>query len=210
MVLATQGWRRFAEQIPPGYIRRPTAPTRGVEELAVVKRPVFGLDRSDRDSRTAEAVRDLLAAIRGGQVGPRRGASALAAAYADRSAEDRAAALADEVEIAHAESRGSPRAGGCRGPTVERFRKAGWYGVAGFGLLALLARRIPVSSGRISFAARRGNGRGRWAWSRSWSSHWVRRTDPGRECSDGQGRGGPIVRQERPVRRDNRGRGDAQ
>ena len=159
MVLATQGWRRFAEQIPAGYVRRPTAPSEEWKNLLVSngQYSVWADPIALREQRklqetfwpqyeAAKSARDAA------QV-------ALAAANADRSAEDRAQALADEVEAAHAESRALRARADTAATTVERFRKAGWYGVAGFGLLALLLGRNRSLPAGCSLAARCGNGR---------------------------------------------------
>ena len=157
MVLATQGWRRFAEQIPTGYVRRPTAPSEEWKNLLVSngQYSVWADPIALREQRKLqetfwpqyEAAKSARDAAR----------VALAAANADRSAEDRAERWRMRSR------RPTPKAASSRADTaattVERFRKAGWYGVAGFGLLALLLGRNRSLPTGCSLAARCGNGR---------------------------------------------------
>ena len=171
MVLATQGWRRFAEQIPTGYVRRPTAPSEEWKNLLVSngQYSVWADPIALREQRklqetfwpqyeAAKSARDAA------QV-------ALAAANADRSAEDRARRWRMRSRRPTPKAAPSRRAD-TAATTVERFRKAGWYGVAGFGLLALLLgatglfrpdARLPLGVGTAG-----GAGPGRVPGLRNW------------------------------------------
>ena len=138
LVLATQGWRRFAEQTQPGYIKRPSAPTAECVNLLVTNGqytvwtdPLVIRDRRKLHEtywpqyESAKKARDDAQA-------------ALAAANADRSAETRALELSANVEQARDETRALVERADAAAQPVARFHKAGWYGVVGFGLLALL------------------------------------------------------------------------
>ncbi|VTU00492.1 a-macroglobulin complement component : Membrane protein containing Alpha-2-macroglobulin (Fragment) OS=Rhodopirellula maiorica SM1 GN=RMSM_06144 PE=4 SV=1: zf-HC2: A2M_N [Gemmataceae bacterium] len=138
LVLGTQGWRRFAEQVPQGYARRPVAPTQEQAHLLVcngqymtsVEPPAFRDHQKIRDTfwpRYEEAVRTLDAAKAAAEAADadRNGAEGVqrfAAAAND-------AAKAAKARVERAELAAAP---------VERFRETGWFAVGGFGLLALM------------------------------------------------------------------------
>jgi hypothetical protein len=156
LVLATQGWRRFAEQTPPAYARRPTAPTDEYRNLLVTngQYSVWTDPAAIRDQRKqletflpqyeeAKKARDLAQAV-------------LSAAKADRSGAERAQQLAANLDVARAETRALIERADAAAEPVGRFQRAGWYGVAGFGLLALMlaglclarpAVRLPLGIG---------------------------------------------------------------
>lgn len=158
LVLATQGWRRFAEQTPPGYIRRPTAPTEECKNLLVTN----GQYSVQTDPAAVRERRKLVETYWPQYEAAKKARDdaqqALAAANADHSAEDRAASLAAQVEAARAESRAVAERANQSAATLERFQKAGWYAVAGFGVLAFVlgvtcfARpgvRLPLGIGTV-------------------------------------------------------------
>jgi anti-sigma factor RsiW len=138
LVLATQGWRRFAEQTPPGYIKRPAAPNWECANLlvnngqyAVWTDPVRLRDQRRLNDTYWPLYEKAAKALTAAQ-------QALDAANDDKSGESRVQELAAQTEQARrdADAR-SERARAAEVP-VERFSKAGWYGVAGFGLLAAM------------------------------------------------------------------------
>ncbi|WP_439622751.1 zf-HC2 domain-containing protein [Gemmata sp.] len=138
LVLGTQGWRRFAEQVPQGYARRPVAPTQEQAHLLVcngqymtsVEPPAFRDHQKIRDAfwpRYEGAVRTLDAAKAAAEAADadRNGAEGVQRFAA--AANDAAKAARDRVE--RAELAAVP---------VERFRETGWFAVGGFGLLAVM------------------------------------------------------------------------
>ena len=158
LVLATQGWRRFAEQTPEGFAKRPVAPTTEHAELMVCNgqytawaeppaqkehRRIFDTywPRYEAAVKKLEAVR---AAAQAANADPAEDAR-----VRELAAQARAARAAEEARAARADEAAEP---------VGRLRGAGWYAVAGFGLLALLlgaasfARpegRLPLGIGTV-------------------------------------------------------------
>ncbi len=115
LVLATQGWRRFAEQTPSGYVRWPTAPTEEYKNLLVTngQYSVWTDPAAVREQRkqletylpryeAAKKARDAAQAV-------------LVAAKADRSAEKRAPGTGRE-------GRGGPRRSAGARPIAPRPR----------------------------------------------------------------------------------------
>jgi hypothetical protein len=158
LVLATQGWRRFAEQTQPGYTKSPTAPSAECANLLVTngQYTVWTDPAAIRDRRklhetywpqyeSAKKARD-------------DARSALAAANADRTAELRALELAASIDSARDETKALVERADAAAQPVARFQKAAWFGVAGFGLLAILlfavgfvrpTTRLPLGIGTV-------------------------------------------------------------
>jgi putative zinc finger protein len=153
LVLATQGWRRFAEQTRPGFIRRPIVDSEDLKKLIEMNGqyslwtdPVVVRDQRKWLEQYLVQCKDAVKARDAAR-------AALKTADEDRSAEDRASALAAKLEEANTETRDLDRRANEAAAPVERFQKAGWYGVAGFGLLALLlgVACFARPSGRLPF-----------------------------------------------------------
>jgi hypothetical protein len=144
-VLATQGWRRFAEQTPSGYVRRPTAPTEEYRNLLVTNGQfsVWTDPVALREQR--RQLETFLPEYEAAKKARDAAQAALAAANADRSAEARAKELAAKVDAARAEARKLAERADAAAEPLARFHEAGWYGVAGFGLLALLLAGLCVA-----------------------------------------------------------------
>jgi hypothetical protein len=153
LVLATQGWRRFAEQVRPGFARRPAAPDRDRAEfltsngqyLTMAEPVVLREEQRLRASywpRYEEAVKNLDAAK-----------AAARAAEEDHSAEERARELAKAAAAARAEAAATTERAAEAEQPVERFLGAGWYAVGGFGLLGVMlaAAGFVRPSGRLPF-----------------------------------------------------------
>ncbi len=151
LVLATQGWRRFAEQVPAGYARKPVAPTQEQANLLVcngqymtsVEPTSFQDYQKLRDlylPRYYAAVRSLDAAKVDADTADadRTGAEGIQKLAAEANEARRLA----KVKVEQAEATVGP---------VERFRGTGWFAVGGFGLLALMlaVATFTRSSGRL-------------------------------------------------------------
>ncbi len=150
-VLATQGWRRFAEQTQPGFARQPVAPNQECANLlacsgqyVTASEPTWVRDHQKlfetywTPYETAVKARDAAQA-------------AVDAQKADPSADDRLRQLASEAAAARDEAKVlADRASAAVSP-VQQFRSVGWVAVAGFGLLALLlaGAAFTRSSGRL-------------------------------------------------------------
>ncbi|MBA4186894.1 MAG: hypothetical protein C0467_02630 [Planctomycetaceae bacterium] len=138
LVLATQGWRRFAEQVPAGYARKPVAPSQEQANLLVcngqymtsVEPTSFKDHQKIRDlywPRYEAAVRSLDAAK-----------AAADAADADRTGAEGIQKLAAEANEARLLARAKAEQAEAAIVPVERFRETGWFAVGGFGLLAVM------------------------------------------------------------------------
>lgn len=138
LVLATQGWRRFAEQTYPGFIKRPEAPNADCAHLLVAngQYSVWSEPQALRNQQKqfatywpqyekAKQARDDAQAM-------------YARLNADRTAEARAQEKSTLADQARAEAREAADRLARADAPVSRFQQAGWYGVAGFGALALL------------------------------------------------------------------------
>lgn len=152
LVLGTQGWRRFAEQVQPGFAKRLAAAPDWSDPIVcngqymtATEPLVFREERRLHDSywpRYEEAVKTLDAAKAAARV-----------ADEDHSAEQRARELAKAAQVARAEADAvTERAAQAEGP-VKRFLGAGWYAVGGFGLLAamLAVAGFARTSARLPF-----------------------------------------------------------
>jgi len=151
LVLATQGWRRFAEQVPAGFARKPVAPTQEQANLLVcngqymttIEPPAFQAHQKLRDlywPRYESAVRNLDAAK-----------AAAEAAELDRSKAEGIQQLAREANEARELAKQKVDQAQAAGVPVEQFRSTGWFAVGGFGLLALMlaVACFTRSSGRL-------------------------------------------------------------
>jgi hypothetical protein len=151
LVLATQGWRRFAEQTAAGYARRPVAPSADCANLlvyngqytTVAEPPSANQQRQLFDAYWPQYVK---AAERLDEVRRK-----IKADQDDRSDEDRVRQLAAATEAARGEALAQAARAEAAAEPVARFRGAGWYAVAGFGLLALLlgAASLTRPTGRL-------------------------------------------------------------
>jgi hypothetical protein len=144
-VLATQGWRRFAEQAHEGPARLAAAPTEEMKNLLVTNGQfsVWTDPLAVREQR--RQLETFLPEYEAAKKARDAAQAALAAANADRSGENRAQKLAEEVDAARAEARRlAERADAAQEP-LARFRQAGWYGVVGLGLLAVMLAGLCIA-----------------------------------------------------------------
>ncbi len=137
-VLATQGWRRFAEQAPVGYINRPATPKQEREHL-LVSNGQYAIWTDPAALREQRRLYETYWPRYEAAVKAMNAAQAvLDAANADQSGADRARELDDRARQAREEAQAQAERANATAAPVERFSRAGWYGVAGFGLLAAM------------------------------------------------------------------------
>jgi len=161
LVLATQGWRRFAEQIGNGYAKRPVATTQECANLLVsngqymtgtvpASHRVHNKLRAEYWPKYEAAVVALKAA--------EANANAAIAKPANDPAVETARQLASAANEARDEAKASADRVAAATIPVARFRGAGWFAVAAFGLLATMlgvacfARptgRLPLGIGTV-------------------------------------------------------------
>ncbi|HSQ58790.1 MAG TPA: hypothetical protein VLM40_23925, partial [Gemmata sp.] len=158
LVLATQGWRRFAEQTPVQMAQRQRRATEDFTSLALhngqypVRTEPQWLKEHQNLTETYmprfDAAVEKLKSVR----------AAVEAEKADTSGEDRVRDLAAKVDDARMAATGRVKDAAEATTPLARFQGAGWYAVAGFGLLALLlggaslARsgvRLPLGIGTV-------------------------------------------------------------
>jgi len=144
LVLATQGWRRFAEQVKPGYIKHPTAPNIECAKLLVTngQYSVSTIPSALRDQW--KAVETFWPQYETAKKARAEALAALKALNANRAGEEHAALLAAQLDEARVESRLLAERADAARNSIGRFRQAGWYGVAGFALLAILLGGISL------------------------------------------------------------------
>lgn len=138
LVLATQGWRRFAEQTPAPINRKLPPPSleRAVLQANSGQYGTWAEPTGLRErARIAEKYRPLVEMAQKQLAEAETNKAAIAA---DRTDEQRVQALAEQAEQARQEAAAlAEQANAAEGP-LQRFQRAGWYGVAGFGLLAVM------------------------------------------------------------------------
>ncbi len=157
-VLATQGWRRFAEQVPQGYARRPAAPDTQRANL-LVSNGQFMTTAEPAPLREHRRLRELY--------WPRyeqavqsldKAREAVKAAEADRTSDEKAEQLAKAAKVVRAEAKAIATHAITAQEPVKRFRGAGWYAAGGFALLAVMlavaaftrpANRLPFGIGTL-------------------------------------------------------------
>ncbi|MBA4062711.1 MAG: hypothetical protein C0501_03215 [Isosphaera sp.] len=159
LVLATQGWRRFAEQTPEGFARNPVVATPERANLALENGQRLAWAEPgwarEQERLRGEHLPKYLAAAAAYQAAKAEADLAKAAGPGDvsapRAAADRAAAAAAAAAV-EAAAAAEP---------VARFRASGWYAVGGLaglaGLLAGLAvarpvARFPLGAGTVGAA----------------------------------------------------------
>jgi hypothetical protein len=158
-VLATQGWRRFAEQTPAGFARNPVVRSADRWELAACngQYTTWAEPGPARDARRARAehLQRFNAAVEALEAAKAAAEVARAAGPADTSA-----ARADADRAAAAAAAAGDRAARAAAPVAD-FRASGWYAVGGLGLLALLlggaalvrpGGRLPLGAGTLGAA----------------------------------------------------------
>jgi hypothetical protein len=157
-VLATQGWRRFAEQTPAPLTRRTVIapPERAALNANSGHYGTWGEAPGQREHRRLyevyqpryEAAKKALEAAEARQ----------AAVLADFAAEQRLQQLLAQTNQVQQEAAAAQEQAAAAAQPLQRFQRAGWYGVAGFGLLAVLLAvvgvrrpvvRLPLSIGTL-------------------------------------------------------------
>jgi len=137
-VLATQGWRRFAEQTPAPLTRRTVLapPEHAALQANSGQYGTWNEGLGVREHRRLyevyqpryEVAKKALEAAEARH----------AAALADATAEQQLRELVTRAEQIHQEAVTAADKAAAANRPLQRFQQAGWYGVAGFGLLAVM------------------------------------------------------------------------